>query len=274
MKVLITGAEGMLGTDLADVFEANGYEIFDMTHEEMDIMDFDRVSEVFDLVCPDFVIHCAAYTNVDKTVDECEMAYAINVFGTQNVAQAAEDVGATLVYISTDYVFDGNKTTPYTPDDQANPINNYGLTKYKGEDVVREVCSKYYIVRTSWLYGRHGKNFVDTMLSMKDKDEIKVVDDQIGCPTWTVELSEAILKVLKNKQGGVYHICGGGSASWYEFAKEIFKLQGIKANLIPCKTEDYPRLAERPRYSVMDNAGLCKNWREGLKEYLLSRSEG
>ena len=153
-----------------------------------------------------------------------------------------------------------------------NPINNYGLTKYEGEEAVRSFCEKYYIARTSWLYGHHGKNFVETMISLKDKDVLKVVDDQIGCPTWTVELANGILKLL-NKPYGTYHVCGSGHTSWYGFAKEIFRLMDLKVNIQPCATDEFPRPAKRPAYSVMDNDKICRQWEAALKDYLDLRIE-
>ena len=177
-----------------------------------------------------------------------------------------------MVYISTDYVFDGTKTEPYLPTDKPNPINNYGLTKYQGELEVQKNCKKHYIARTSWLYGVHGNNFVETMLKLAKNDELNVVDDQIGCPTWTIELIQGILKLL-NKPYGIYHICGSDSTSWYGFAKEIFRQENLQVNLKPCTTDKFPRPAKRPHYSVMDNAGIARDWKEALSNYLKLRKE-
>ena len=172
------------------------------------------------------------------------------------------------MYISTDYVFDGSKKEPYKPDDLPNPINVYGKTKLAGEDAVKKYCNKYYIVRTSWLYGHYGRNFVETMLELAGQQkEIKVVDDQTGCPTWTVELANGILKLL-SKPYGTYHVCGSGSTSWHGFAQEIFNQTGLSVNLKPCKTEDFPRPAMRPQYSVMDNESLCRSWQAALHDYI------
>ena len=147
------------------------------------------------------------------------------------------------------------------------------MTKYEGEEAVRSFCEKHYIARTSWLYGHHGKNFVETMLSLKDKEELKVVDDQIGCPTWTVELANGILKLLDSKSYGTYHVCGSGHTSWYGFAKEIFKLSGLEVNLKPCTTDEFPRAAKRPAFSIMENEDICRNWQFALKDYLDLRCE-
>ena len=272
MKILVTGANGMLGQDLCPILEDVGAFVIETDVDTLDITNSEVVQQVLTDIRPDLVIHCAAYTNVDKAEEDIETATKINATGTENLAKTCGALGITLIYISTDYVFDGNGTTPLTPDCATNPINNYGLTKLQGEEAVKKHCEKYYIARTSWLYGIHGKNFVETMLSLKDKDELKVVDDQIGCPTWTVELANGILKLLQ-KPYGTYHVCGSGQTSWYGFAKEIFKQSNISVNLLPCTTEEFPRPAKRPKYSVMDNDGLCRKWEVALHDYLQLRIE-
>lgn len=265
MKVLVTGAKGMLGRDLCPILKTNGYEVVETDIDTLDITqdceNFIREKN------PNLVIHCAAYTNVDKAEEDFETANLINAIGTENIAKACAKCEITLVYISTDYVFDGEKNEPYKVNDKTNPLNNYGLTKLRGEEFVKKYCKKYYITRTSWLYGHNGKNFVDTMLGLANKEELKVVDDQIGCPTWTVELANGILKIL-NKPYGIYHVCGSGCTSWYGFAKEIFKQVGLNVNLKPCQTDDFPRPARRPKFSVMENDNLTRNWQEALKDYL------
>ena len=266
-KILVTGANGMLGQDLCPILEDSGYEVIETDIDTLDITNSKIVSDVLKENKPDIVIHCAAYTNVDKAEEDLHTAELINVTGTENIAEACGKLGITLVYISTDYVFDGTKNEPYKPNDRTNPINNYGMTKYEGEEAVRSLCEKYYVARTSWLYGHHGKNFVETMLSLADKPEIKVVDDQIGCPTWTVELANGIVKIL-SKPYGTYHICGSGHTSWYGFAREIFVQSGLNVNLIPCTTYEFPRPAKRPSYSVMDNDKICRNWQAALKDYI------
>ena len=267
-KILVTGAKGMLGQDLCPILEDNGYEVVETDVDTLDITKDCR--EFISNIKPDLVIHCAAYTNVDKAEEDLETARLINVVGTENIAKACAENDIPLVYISTDYVFDGNKCEPYTADDIPNPLNSYGLTKFQGEEAIKKYCTKYYIARTSWLYGHHGKNFVETMISLADKAELKVVDDQIGCPTWTVELANGIIKLL-NKPFGTYHICGSGSTSWYGFAKEIFEQEDLKVNLKPCTTEEFPRPAKRPKYSIMDNNGTTRDWRSALKDYLALR---
>lgn len=273
MKVLVTGAEGMLGQDLCPILENEGYEVVETDINALDITDELAVIRVLTKEAPDFVIHCAAYTNVDNAEEDLENAAKVNAKGTENLAKACAKLNITILYISTDYVFDGTKTEPYTPDDKPNPINNYGLTKFQGEEAIRKYCSKYYIARTSWLYGHHGRNFVETMISLKDKEVLKVVDDQHGCPTWTVELSNGIVKLLAGTDYGTYHVCGSGETTWYGFAKEIFTQLGLNVNLQPCTTAEFPRPAKRPAYSVMDNKKLCRDWKIALKDYLALRIE-
>ena len=271
MKALVTGANGMLGQDLCPILEDEGYEVVETDIQNLDITNPDSVQKVLKSENPDVVIHCAAYTDVDSAEENLEQAREINADGTKNIAKTCAEIGCKLVYISTDYVFDGKKEKPYLPTDEPNPINNYGLTKLEGEEFVKKYCEKYFIVRTSWLYGIYGKNFVETMLSLKDKPELKVVNDQIGCPTWTLELANEIAELLDTEDYGIYHICGGGKTSWYSFAKRIFELSNLKVNLKPCTTEEFPRPAKRPKYSVMDNDGFCRNWEAALKEYLQLR---
>lgn len=273
MKILVTGANGMLGQDLCPILEDEGYEVIETDINSLDITNLKNVKNVLEKEKPGYVIHCAAYTNVDSAEENLETATNINVKGTENIARICGENNITIIYISTDYVFDGSKKGLYLPEDNPNPINNYGLTKLQGENAVKKFCEKYYIVRTSWLYGHHGKNFVETMLSLADKPEIKVVDDQFGCPTWTVELSNGIAELIEEEPDfGTYHICGSGETSWYEFAKEIFEKEGLKVNLKPCTTDEYPRLAKRPFHSSMDNNKICRNWKIALKDYLNLRS--
>ena len=269
MKVLVTGATGMLGSDLCPMLEDAGFEVIETTRDELDITDAQNVKDVINDVKPDYVVHCAAYTNVDGAEDEPDKAELVNGTAAKYIASACKENEAVLIYISTDYVFDGTKNTPYVPEDKTNPINAYGLSKLHGEQAVQGNCDRYYILRTSWLYGHHGKNFVETMIALADKPEVKVVDDQIGCPTWTVDLSDAIISFIdEDPEYGIYHACGGGSTTWYGFAKEIYNQTGLKVNLKPCTTQEFPRPAKRPQYSIMDNEGLLRDWKLALKEYI------
>ena len=273
MKILVTGANGMLGQDLCPILQDEGFEVIETDIDTLDITNIKNVEDVLNSKKPDYVIHCAAYTNVDKAEEDIETAHKINVTGSENLSKICKKYDITLVYISTDYVFDGTKKEKYLPADKTNPQSVYGKTKLEGEKAVQQ-CEKYYITRTSWLYGHHGKNFVETMISLKDKDEIKVVDDQVGCPTWTVELANGIVKLIEEKAPyGIYHVCGSGKTSWYGFAKKIFELCGYKVNLQPCTTSEFPRPAKRPAYSVMENNKICRNWETALKEYLELRCE-
>lgn len=268
MKVLVTGANGMLGQDLCPVFEDNGLYVIPMGQEDLDITDYEGAKAVIERIKPQIIVHLAAYTNVDKAEDESEKAFEINETGALNIAKISKELGAIMVYVSTDYVFDGTKNSPYMPDDTLNPINKYGFSKLKGEEAVKNNTDKYYIVRTSWLYGLSGKNFVETMIDLSTKqNEIKVVDDQAGCPTYTVDLSMGILRII-GKPFGIYHIVNEGETTWYNFAKEIFGLKNIQTKLIPCTTEDFQSKAKRPKYSVLQNSIEMRPWREALFDYI------
>ncbi|MEI3254333.1 MAG: dTDP-4-dehydrorhamnose reductase [Candidatus Gastranaerophilaceae bacterium] len=268
-RILVTGANGMLARDLCPMLEDADFEVIETTRNELDVTDELQVRRVISDVKPDYVIHCAAYTNVDKAEEEPETAELVNAKSAEYIAKACNSNNAVMIYISTDYVFDGTKKTPYVSDDTTNPTGAYGLSKLHGEEAVRKFCPAHYIIRTSWLYGHHGKNFVETMISLAEKTELKVVDDQVGCPTWTVDLSDAIISFIDEEPPfGTYHACGAGSTSWYGFAKEIFDLMSLNVKLIPCTTEEFPRPAKRPAYSVMDNEGLLRDWKQALQEYI------
>ncbi len=273
MKILVTGANGMLGQDLCPMLEDEGYDVVETDINNLDITKIEEVENVLTENMPDFVIHCAAYTNVDKAEEDKDNAYKINADGTKNIALICKKLNITLIYLSTDYVFDGTKQGKYVPEDITNPQNVYGKTKLEGEKAVKQ-CDKYYIVRTSWLYGHHGKNFVETMISLADKPELKVVDDQKGCPTWTCELANGIIKIIENEMPyGIYHVCGSGETTWYNFSKKIFELCNLNVNLKPCTSQEYPQKAKRPANSVMENNHICRNWETALKEYIELRCE-
>lgn len=277
MKVVVTGAKGQLGIDLVDLLSDRGYEVYGYGREELDITNFDQVHQVISKVKPDVVIHAAAYTKVDLAESEPDQAFFINAYGTRNVAVVSEVVGAKLVYISTDYVFDGMATTPYNEFAPTNPLSVYGKSKLAGEQFVRDLHSKFFIVRTSWVYGKHGNNFVKTMLKLaKERDELMVVNDQIGCPTYTVDLANCILELIQTEKYGVYHVSNSGYCSWYEFAKAIFEEAGIEVKVNPCTTKEFPRPAPRPMYSVFEHMALRLNgfsemreWREALKDFII-----
>lgn len=272
-KILVVGAKGMLGQDLCQILKSLGHTVIGTDRTVLDVTAYEQVENVLTKERPDIVINCAAYTNVDNAENDLETAKKVNVGGTENLAKVCSKNDVLLVYISTDYVFDGTKNAKYLSTDKPNPINNYGLTKFEGEKVVQKYCKKYYICRTSWLYGEYGKNFVETMLQLSENlQELNVVDDQMGCPTWTVDLSYMIGNIIaKNLPYGIYHTCGGGSTTWYEFAKEIFKQFGINVKVNPCKTQALSRPAKRPKYSVMDNGGFGRDWKLALKDYVKNR---
>lgn len=252
--ILITGGNGQLGSELRHLLDENKVEYISTDAKELDITDGEKTLQFIMKLKPAIIYHCAAYTAVDKAEDERkELDERINVMGTENVAKAAKAVNATMIYISTDYVFDGlKKGYEYRVDDKTNPLNEYGRTKLLGENAVKNVLEKYYIIRTSWVFGQYGHNFVFTMQNLaKTHDTLTVVNDQFGRPTWTRTLAEFMLFVIENKaEYGTYHLSNKGSCSWYEFAKEILKDTDVK--VLPVTSAEFPQKATRPQYSVMD----------------------
>lgn len=275
-KILVTGAKGQLGTEMVKLLKEMKYEVYGYGRAELDITDFQQVKNVIDHIRPNIVIHAAAYTKVDAAESEPDQAFLVNAYGTRNVTVASEHIGAKLVYISTDYVFDGTANVPYNEFAFTNPINVYGKSKLAGEQFVRDLHSKFFIIRTSWVYGKHGNNFVKTMLKLaQEQKQLFVVDDQIGCPTYAVDLVSCIFQLIQTEKYGVYHISNSGHCSWYEFAKAIFEEASVNIVVNPCKTKDYPRPARRPPYSVLDHMALrlngfkeLRHWREALKEFI------
>jgi len=275
MKVMIIGSEGMLGHDLVDILSKEN-EINTTTIYTLDITDIEKTIKTVQEINPDVVVHAAAFTDVDGSESKADLAYKVNSLGTRNVAVACKEIDSAMVYICTDYVFDGTKGSSYYEYDQTNPQSIYGKTKLAGEIYIRDILSKFYIVRTSWLYGRHGPNFVKTMLDLaKTTDKISVVNDQIGSPTYTVDLATAIAELIKKPLYGIYHITNSEHCSWYEFAREIFDVAGIEVDLTPVKTEEFPRPAPRPKYSVLENYNWkmegfnkIRSYKEALKDYM------
>lgn len=277
MKVLVTGSNSMLAQDLIPVLKERN-DVAAFSREDLDITGRGNVYEAIKSSAPDLVINCSAYTNVDKAEEEREKAFLINGIGVQNISLICSDGGIPLCHISTDYVFDGKKQTPYTPFDNTNPINVYGESKLAGERYIEWITNRFYIIRTSWLYGRGGNNFVSTMLRLaKEKTEIPVVKDQAGSPTSTVSLSRAIDALIKTGAYGIYHFTDetGGGISWHDFALEIMGLSGLKTKVVPITADEFPRPAKRPEYSVLDTETFSmatgyypKNWRDSLRDYL------
>jgi dTDP-4-dehydrorhamnose reductase len=235
------------------------------------------VMDVFAQTRPELVVHAAAYTKVDLAESEADQAFLVNAYGTENVAVACNSVNAAMLYVSTDYVFDGTKTTPYRTWDATNPLSVYGQSKLAGEIAVQQHLTRFYIVRTSWLYGPGGANFVETILRIAgEKTELNVVHDQKGSPTSTITLAEVIAELIATDRWGTYHATDGGDTTWFEFAQEI--LSGKEVRVLPVKTEAFPRPAKRPPYSVLDKASLVKTlgrelvpWQEALRKYLKER---
>ena len=228
MKVLVTGAKGQLGQDLMNEFAKRGIEAVGVDVQEMDITDAAAVDRVMKQVSPDAVIHCAAYTAVDAAEDNLELCRKINAEGTRNIARVCKELDSKLMYISTDYVFNGQGERPWEPDDHREPLNVYGLTKYEGEIAVEQAVKKYFTVRIAWVFGLNGKNFIKTMLRLgRERGAVSVVDDQIGSPTYTYDLARLLVDMIQTERYGRYHATNEGICSWYEFACEIFKQAGI-----------------------------------------------
>ncbi|WP_295113830.1 dTDP-4-dehydrorhamnose reductase [uncultured Methanobrevibacter sp.] len=256
MKILITGSNGMLGHDLIEVLK-DDHELILTTSKTLDITDRDRVIEFIVENSPDIVINSAAYTNVDGCEENQELAYAVNGDGVKNLALACSEVDCPLVHISTDYVFKGDNTRPWIEDDEIGPISVYGKSKLKGEEAILEILDKFFIVRTAWLYGINGGNFPKTMLELaKNHSEITVVYDEVGTPTYTPDLAEAISQLIETDYYGIYHITNSGYCSWCEFARYIFEVAEKDVKVIPVTASEFARPAPRPHYSVLEN----KNW--------------
>jgi dTDP-4-dehydrorhamnose reductase len=260
----------MLGRDVMAAADA----AVGFTRSELDVTDATAVDKAFRDVQPDAVVNCAAYTDVDRAESDEDAATAVNGDGAGNIATAAAAVGAFVVQPSTDYVFDGEKHEPYLETDPTSPRSAYGRSKLAGEWTVAESNPRHAIVRTAWLFGLHGRNFVDTMLRLDGP--LKVVDDQVGCPTYTGHLAEALVDLAGGRLTGIVHVAGGGECSWYEFAREIFRRAEREVELEPCTTEEFPRPAPRPKYSVLRSvhreAPVLPDWRDGLEAYLMERA--
>lgn len=279
ITVLVTGSNGQLGKCLQDVSQGstNINWIF-KSSKELDITDEVCIAETFRSIKINYLINCAAYTAVDKAEREPEKAFLVNAEGVKLLARACKVYNVTLIHISTDFVFDGKQSTPYIETDLPNPINVYGASKLKGEQYVKEILEKYFIIRTSWVYSEHGNNFVKTMLRLaNEKDKISVVDDQIGSPTYACDLAKCIIHIIgvKSQEYGLYHFSNLGEISWYDFAKAILEETNSKMTPDPIKTQEYATLATRPTYSVLDKTKIENElnliilyWRDSLTQAL------
>lgn len=281
MKVLVTGVKGQLGYDVVNELEKRGLEAVGVDIQEMDITNADSVNQVIGEAAPDAVIHCAAYTAVDAAEDNVEVCRKVNADGTQNIANMCKKLDIPMIYISTDYVFDGEGVRPWEPDDERHPLNVYGQTKYEGELAVQNTLDKYFIVRIAWVFGVNGKNFIKTMLNLgQTRDHLTVVNDQFGSPTYTYDLARLLVDMVQTDKYGIYHATNEGICTWYEFACEIFKQAGIQVDVAPVTADQYPAKAKRPSNSRMSKEKLTDNgfeklptWQDALSRYLVALKE-
>jgi dTDP-4-dehydrorhamnose reductase len=274
-KVVILGASGQLGQCIKQIAEKENIPDMLFPSEEVaDILAINKLKKIFEEYQPQYCINCAAYTAVDKAEDDIDTARKVNKEGAHNLARLCREYGTILIHVSTDFVFEGNRPCLLTEDDEANPVNVYGLTKLEGENEIMNIFDKYYIIRTSWLYSEYGNNFVKTMLKLgRERDEIKVIADQIGTPTYGVDLAAAILNIISSGKTayGIYHYSNEGVASWYDFAKAIFDIAEINVNVLPVHTSEYVAKASRPAFSAMDKSKIKDTftisipyWRDSL----------
>lgn len=276
MKVVVTGAKGQLGQDVVLELARQNHEAIGADREQLDVTNEASVQAFISDVRPDVILHCAAYTNVDGAEENEDAAYQVNALGTENLAKAAKQVGAKMLYVSTDYVFDGTATEPYEVDEPTKPLGAYGRTKLAGEELLQKNLEQFFIVRTAWVFGVHGNNFVKTMLRLgKERGEVGVVHDQVGSPTYTVDLARFMVELMETQEYGIYHATNSGVCSWYEFAVEIFKQASLNVIVNPLTTEQFPRPAARPKYSVLSKKKIevqglmpLRDWKEALNAYL------
>lgn len=276
MKLLVTGYKGQLGYDIVRIANSRGIEAIGVDIEDMDITDENSVREVITSGNYNAVIHCAAYTAVDKAQDEQEVCYLVNAIGTKYIANICQELDIPMMYFSTDYVFDGQGTRPWQVNDATNPINVYGQTKYEGEQFVRQL-NKYFILRISWVFGINGHNFIKTMLKLgEERGEVSVVNDQIGSPTYTYDLAKLVIEMIQTNEYGTYHVTNEGDCSWYDFACEIFKQANMDVKVNPVSSEQFEAKAKRPSNSRMSKQALDEHgfahlptWQDALARYLI-----
>lgn len=277
MKVLVTGVNGQLGYDMVnELNKRGGYDVTGVDVGEMDISDEKDVRSFFETREFDAIVHCAAYTNVDSAEEDKDTCLRVNVDGTRYLAQLCREKDMTMIYISTDYIFDGSGDTPWIEDDEKAPVNTYGLSKYLGELAVIENIDKYFIVRISWAFGKNGKNFIATMLKKgRENSTVSVVNDQIGSPTYTYDLAVLLADMLATDKYGCYNATNEGYCSWYDLTKEAYRLMGIDCEVRPISTEEFGARAERPKNSRLSKKKLDENgfhrlpdWHDALKRFL------
>jgi dTDP-4-dehydrorhamnose reductase len=270
LRVLVTGAGGQLGLELAEVLPRRGHETVAPSRVELDVAEAGAVERVLEESAPDLVVNAAAYTDVDGCETEGELAYAVNALGPRNLAQSCERLGCELLHVSTNYVFDGEGERPYEPFDPPRPISAYGRTKLAGEELVKHLTDRWYLVRSAGVYGR-GRNFVRTMLRLgTEREVLKVKEDEFISPTYARDLAWGIAEVAEAGRYGAYHLTNAGSCSWYEFTREIFELAGVEAEVVPIPGSEYPSPAARPANGVLSTLGSpeLRHWREALVDYL------
>ena len=276
MRVLVTGAKGQLGHDVMNELAKRGYEGIGVDVQEMDITDAQAVDRVITESKADKVIHCAAYTAVDAAEDNVDLCRRVNAQGTENIAEVCKKLDIPMLYLSTDYVFDGEGTRPWEPDDERDPLNVYGQTKYEGELAIEKNLEKYFIVRIAWVFGVNGKNFIKTMLNLAEThDTITVVNDQVGSPTYTYDLSRLLVDMIETEKYGRYHATNEGLCTWYEFAVEIFRQAGVDVQVVPVTSEQFQAKAKRPHNSRLNKDKLdamgferLPAWQDALSRYL------
>jgi len=279
MKALVTGSAGMLARDLIPCLSKKGYEVLAPPEDKLDITDRKAIQATAHSFKPEIIINCAAYTKVDEAEKEEHQAVIVNGLSVQNLCILCQEYDIPLVHFSTDYVFDGMKAEPYTIYDETNPINAYGRSKLLGEKYMLWLLSKFYLIRTSWLFGLHGKNFIETMLELgQSRKQVSVVTDQKGCPTWTRHLAEATTDLIATGRYGIYHVTNSEPTTWFDFTRKIFRLSGMNTEVLPVTSDQFPRPARRPKNSVLDPFPLKEvwgkempSWKEALKEYLSQR---
>jgi dTDP-4-dehydrorhamnose reductase len=277
MKIILLGKSGQLGKEFENYLgKLEEVEIFSFSHSELDITNLDLLIKVFKDLTPDVVINCAAYTKVDLAEEEKDFAYRVNIIGAKNVSFASNSVKSKVVLFSTDYVFDGAKERPYTELDAPNPISIYGMSKYFGEIMTKTYNPNHLILRISWLYGAYGNNFIKTIIrKAKQRENLKIVNDQTGVPTYAYDVVLQTWKLLVKNQVGLFHSSNIGETNWFEFAKKVFELLKLNANTQPISTDEYPSKAKRPKYSVLENyflkiegLNVMRNWEDALKDFI------
>jgi dTDP-4-dehydrorhamnose reductase len=285
MKILVTGGKGQLGTDCVRVFRET-HEVLAVDLDELDITRRADLEALVQKFMPDIIINCAAYTQVDQCEIEKNLAWNVNVTGTENIVKCLEKQGGLLIHISTDYVFDGGKELPepYVETDQPHPVSCYGKTKYESEKVVQRASHRHVIVRPAWMYGVNGRNFLKTMLSLalkKPGDKIKVVNDQYGSPTWSYALALQIERIIHGHAGGIYHATAEGFCTWFELAEYFLNKIQVPHNIVPCTTREYPTRAQRPKNSILENRRLkekgihiMSHWQDDIDEFVSGFGEG